>query len=212
MTRIKHFRKQPDSVRTDGQSGLGLAEFLVSILILLVIAASVFGLLSEIQRKTGYQAEVQSVLNNTQLAMQMVGRYIRQAGNDPLDSGFTGITIMDPSRIGIASDLTGSESPGNPDKGDPDGDTLDSGEDVIIRCNSATRSLEIVPRGSSAQVVAGYISGLSFQYYDSNGGAAAAASDVRIIKVTISGTSLLPDPDTHTSFGVQLSSDFHVAT
>jgi Tfp pilus assembly protein PilV len=112
MTRIKHFRKQPDSVRTDGQSGLGLAEFLVSILILLVIAASVFGLLSEIQRKTGYQAEVQSVLNNTQLAMQMVGRYIRQAGNDPLDSGFTGITIMDPSRIGIASDLTGSESLG----------------------------------------------------------------------------------------------------
>jgi hypothetical protein len=212
MTRIEHFRKQPDSVQTNDQSGLGLAEFLVSALILLVIAASVFGLLSEIQRKTGYQAEVQSVLNNTRLAMQLVGRYIRQAGNDPLGRGFTGITIFEPSRVGIASDLTGSESPGNPDKGDPDGDTLDSGEDVIIHCNSATRSLEIVHGGSSAQVVAGYISGLSFQYYDSKGGAAAAASDVRTIKVTISGTSLLLDPDTHTSFGVELNSDFHVAT
>jgi hypothetical protein len=144
--------------------------------------------------------------------MQIVGRYIRQAGNDPLDQGFIAITLIEPSRVGIASDITGSAGPGNPDKGDPDGDTLDSGEDVLIRYNGTTRSLEIVPKGGSAQVVAGYISGLSFQYYNSEGGLAATGNDVRKIKVTISGTSLLPDPDTHRNFGVRLSSAFQVAT
>jgi hypothetical protein len=194
------------------QSGFGLAEFLVSSLILLVTAASVFGLLSEVQRKTGYQSEVQSVLNNTRLAMQIVGRCLRQAGNDPQGKGIPGISIVGPSEVWIRSDLTGSAGSGNPDKGDPDGDTFDSGEDVTIRYNSTTRSLEIVPRGSSAQVVAGYISGLSFQYYDLAGGPAASGSDVCRVKVTISGTSLLPDPDTHRSFGVQLSSDFQITT
>lgn len=212
MTDTPPTRARYYAILRDTQGGFGLAELLVSTSILLVTAASVFGLLSEIQRKSSYQAEVLSVLNNTQIAMQMVGRYIRQAGNDPLHRGFTGITLAGPSEIGIQSDLTGSAGPGNPDKGDPDGDTFDSGEDVLIRYNNSTRSLEIVPGGSSAQVVAGYISGLSFLYYDSEDRPTAAGSDVRKIKVTISGTSLLPDPDTRRNFGVQLSSTFRMAT
>jgi type II secretory pathway pseudopilin PulG len=201
-----------DLIRTDGQSGFVLAEFLVSVLILLLVASSVFALLSEIQRKAGYESEVQAVLNNTRLAMDIVGRYLRQAGNDPLSSGLSGITLAEPSQVGIRSDLTGSASPGNPDKGDPDGDTLDSGEDVVIRHNSTTHSLEIVLGGSSAQVVAGYISDLSFLYYDDEGRPSASGADIRKIRVTISGASLLRNPYTNQKFGIQLISDFQVAT
>ncbi len=211
MTATVGLYTEQDFAERRNQAGFGLVELLVSSFILLVTAASVFRLLVEIQHKTAYQAEVQSVLENAQLAMQIVSRYVRQAGNDPLDIGFSGITIAGSSEIGISSDLTGSAAPGNPDRGDPDGDTLDSGEDVLIRYNSTTRSLEIVPNGGSAQVVAGYLSGLSFEYYDSEGKSAANGNAARKIRITILGTSSQPDPDTHQNYGVQFSSDIQVA-
>ena len=198
--------------RGNSQSGFGLVELLISVLILLLTASLAYSVLSEIQRAVSYQSEVQSVLNNTRLAVQTVGRYIRQAGNDPLGSGLPGITIISPTELRIQSDLTGSAGPGDPDKGDPDGDVNDSGENVTIRYNGATRSLEIVPDGGPAQIIAGYISGLSFRYYDAGGQPTAIGNSVRKINVTISGDSPLPDPQTRQKFGVQLSSDFQIAT
>lgn len=194
------------------QAGFSLTEFLIAAFILLVVTFCVYGTLAEVQRSVSFQTEIQSVLNNTQLALQTAGRYVRQAGNDPLGSGLAGITIISSTEVRIQSDLTGSAGPGNPDKGDPDGDTNDSGEDVTIRYNGSTRSLEIIPGGGPAQVVAGYISSLSFQYYDADGKPTSRGDSVRKINVTVSGASLLPDPQTHQMFGVQLSSDFQVAT
>ena len=208
----KPTRSAPAGIRRIPQAGFSLAEFLIATLIMLVAAASVFGILAEIQQSVSFQTEVQSVLDNTRLALQTTGRYIRQAGNDPLGIGLTGITIISPTEVRIQSDLTGSAGPGNPDKGDPDGDTNDSAEDVTIRYNGSTRSLEIIPEGGPAQVVAGYISGLSFQYYDADGKPTSNGNAVSTINVTVSGASLLPDPRTHQIFGVQLSSDFQVAT
>ena len=200
------------AVPGSSQSGFGLAEFLMAALVLLIAASSIFALISEMQRKSLFQTEVQSVLDNTRIAIQTVGRYLRQAGNDPRGSGIAGVTIISPTEVRIQSDLTGSAGPGNPDKGDPDGDTLDSGENVTIRYNSASRSLEIVPNGSSAQIVANYISGISFRCYDSNGALVTSGSDVQKINVTVSGASSRPDPDTHIVFGLQLSSDFQTAS
>jgi type II secretory pathway pseudopilin PulG len=196
----------------NNQSGFVLTEFLISAVILLAVSSAVFSLLAEVQRAASYQAETQSVLSGTQIAMQTVERYIRQAGNDPLNSGVAGIIIVSPQEMRIQSDLTGSESPSNPDKGDPDGDINDSGENVTIRFNSRTRSLEIVPDGGSAQIVASCISGLSFTYYNAEGGTAAMGSEIRKISISISGTSLLPNPRTRQIFGVQLSSDIQVST
>ena len=62
------------------QSGFTLTELLISTLILFIASAAIFSVLAEIQHTAGYQAEIQSVLNNTQIAMQTVQRYIRQAG------------------------------------------------------------------------------------------------------------------------------------
>ncbi len=209
---FQQIRSLPAGIRRTCQSGFSLTEFLIATLIMLVAVSYIYGMLSEVQRSLSFQTEVQSVLNNTQLALQMAGRYIRQAGNDPLGSGLAGITIISSTEVRIQSDLTGSAGPGNPDKGDPDGDINDSSEDVTIRYNSSTRSLEIVPGGGPAQVVAGYISGLSFQYYDADGNPTSMGNAVRKINVTVSGASSLPDPQTHQIFGVQLSSDFQVAT
>ena len=192
------------------QAGFTLAEFMISALILLIVASAVFSLLIEIQRTASYQTEVQSVLNNTRIAMQAIERCIRQAGNDPHHSGVPAITIISATEMQVRSDLTGSLGPGNPDKGDPDGDIYDSGENVTIRYNSSSRSVEIVPDSGSAQIIAGYISGLAFQYYDADGGLTSNGNDVRRIAVVLSGASLLPNPQTHQIFGTRVSSDIRV--
>ena len=197
---------------TCDQSGFTLTELLISTLILFIASAAVFSVLAEIQHTAGYQAEIQSVLNNTQIAMQTVQRYIRQAGNDPLGRGVVGITIVGPEEMRIQSDLTGSAGPGNPDKGDPDGDTGDSAENVAIRYNSNIRSLEVVPVQGAAQIIAGNISGITFSYYDASGNAAATGAEVRTVGISISGTSLQPNPRTHQVFGVQLNSAIQVSS
>ena len=197
---------------SNSQSGFTLIEFMIAASILLVLSAAIFGMLTEIQHAGSYQAEVQFVLNNTRIAIQTAERYIRQAGNDPLGRGVAGITIVSAQEIQIRSDVTGSAGPGNPDKGDPDGDIGDSGESIAIRFNNRTRSLEIVPEGGAAQIIASSISGLSFQYYDASGNRTAASSEVRKIGISISGASLLPDPQTGKVFGVQINSEIQVST
>ena len=192
-----------------GQTGSTLIEFLIASLILLVVAAAVFELLSDVQRAAGYQAEVQSVLNNTRIAVQAVERYVRQAGNDPLRSGFSGITVVSAREVQLRSDRTGSSGSS---KGDPDGDIDDSGENITIRYNEKSGSLEIVPHGGPAQIVASHISDLSLKCYDAQGNLTTDGNEVRRMTITISGATRQPDPKTHRSFGITLSQSIRVLT
>ena len=198
--------------KRNAQAGFTLIELMLSTLILLVVASAVFKLLSEIQHRASYQAEEQAVLNNTRIAMRVVEQYIRQAGNDPLNSGLTGVNIVSAKEVQIRSDLKGSLGTGNPNKGDPDGDTDDSGENVTIRYNKVSRSLEIIPDGGPAQIVASHIADLSMQYYNAEGGVADSGNDVRKIAVTISGSTLRPHPETHRIFGLKLSTSIRILT
>jgi Tfp pilus assembly protein PilW len=193
------------------ETGFTLVEFLICTACFLLVASAAMAILLDIQRTASYQNESYSVLHSTQIAMQTVERYIRQAGNDPFAKGFPKIAIVNAAAVQIRSDLTGSDH-GNPDKGDPDGDADDSGENVIIRFNSQSRSIEIVPYGGSPQIVAGYISDLQFQYYDKDGALTAVGSDVRKITVKISGSSPIPNGLTHQYFGVTLCSEIRIMT
>ncbi len=193
---------------TAGQSGFSLVEFLLASLVLLVISAAVFSMMAETQRTASYQTEVQAVQDNTRLAMDTVEHYIRQAANDPRSVGVVGVTITSANQVNLKSDITGSAGG---DKGDPDGDCSDSGEDVTIRYNSSARSIEVVPSGGSAQTIANYISAFSMQYFDASGTATASGASVRRIRVTISGASTLPNPQTRQTYGITLVSDVQIA-
>jgi hypothetical protein len=193
------------------ESGFTFTEFLICSVVLLIVTASTFAFLSEIQRTASYQTEMQAVLNNTRIALQAIERYIRQAGNDPFAVGFARITIVNQTEAQIRSDLAGSAA-GNPDKGDPDGDINDSGENITIRFNGKSRTIEIIPDGGSSQILAGYISDLQFEYYDENGMPTTIGSEVRKIAVTIAGSSQLPDPQTHQFFGVTLRGEVRIST
>jgi hypothetical protein len=202
----------PDKTgRATQEAGFTLVEFLICSVGFLLVASSALAIMSDIQRTAACQTESNSVLSNTQIALQMVERYIRQAGNDPIENGFPGITIVDATTVQIRSDLTGSD-PGNPDKGDPDGDTDDSGENVTIRFNSQSRTIEIIHHGSSPQIAAGYISDLQFEYYDKDGTPTMVGNNVRKIAVVISGSSPIANPQTHQYFGVTLRSEIRIMT
>jgi Tfp pilus assembly protein PilW len=193
------------------EQGFSLVEFLVSSLIVLVMATSVFDLLSHLQRMASYQTEVQGVIENTRTAMETVARILEEAGNDPLGSGFPGITITSATEVRVRSDLTGSAGPGSPDKGDPDGDTDDANEDVTIRFNESDQSIELIPAGGSAQPIASNISAFSMQYFDSSGVVTSNGNDVRRIRLSLTSTSPFPDPQTHQAFSMQISSDVQLA-
>src|SRR5262245_57663476 len=194
-----------------GEAGFSIVEFLISTVILLGICASVFTMMGDTQRTSSYQTEVQATLENTRIAMDTVERYIRQAGNDPKTIGFAGVTVTSTTQIRFRSDLTGS-AVGNSDKGDPDGDTNDAGEDVTIQYNASSRSIEVVPNGGSAQPIANYISAFTMECYDSAGAITTTGSNVKKIRVSITGSTTLPDPKTGQTFSLQVASDVQLAT
>jgi Tfp pilus assembly protein PilW len=193
------------------ESGFSLVEFLLSTFILLVVASGVFAMLSQTQRAASYQAEVQAVMDNSRTAMDTIERTIRQAGNDPRQTGVVGLEIASATQLRVRSDLTGSAAgSGNPDKGDPDGDIGDAGEDVVIRYNATDRAIELVPNGGSAQAIANYISAFNMQYFDAAGAATGAGANVRKVRVTLTASTTLRDPQTGQIFGMQQSSDIQI--
>jgi len=185
--------------------GFSIAEFLIASLILLVVSTIALGIAGDIQRITSYQAEVAAVMSNLRLAMETVEQFIRQSGNDPHQTGLTGLTLNSFSEIHVQSDITGSAAPSNPDKGDPDGDTDDSGEDIIVRHNASSRTLEIIPSGGSAQAVANFIEDFHIEGYDSDGLATLTGSQVCRVSVTLTAATTLRDPQTGNVFGLQLT-------
>jgi prepilin-type N-terminal cleavage/methylation domain-containing protein len=203
-------RNPPPGVPSS-DSGFTLLEFLLATGILAIISAGVFGMLADIQRTAGYQDEVAAVLDDTRVALLTAENLIRQAGNDPAGIGLTGIAVLGPSSTRIQSDLTGSAGRSDPDKGDPDGDIDDAGEDVTIGYDAAARTLELASKGGGAQAVASRISEFSMQYYDAAGAPTNAGGNVRKIRVTVSGTGTVPDPRTGRFFGVQLVSEVELA-
>ena len=142
--------------------------------------------------------------------METLERIIQQAGNDPLTTGFSGLTITSATDIRVLSDLTGSAGPASPDKGDPDGDTNDSGEDVRIRFDVGDHAIELVV-GGTAQPIANNISDFSLQFFDRDGVATNVGDDVRRIRISLTGASPVPDPQTGHTFSLHLSSDVQLA-
>ncbi|MBN2320161.1 MAG: hypothetical protein JXR49_13845 [Acidobacteria bacterium] len=194
---------------TTDEYGFSLVETLMASVILLVISLAVFGALNGIQQRARYQSEVQAVLDNTRNALQAMERCIRQAGNDPHQKGFEAISIINPTEVRIRSDITGSAGK---NKGDPDGDINDSGENLLIRYNSKKKRLEMVSRNGPAQIIAENISDLSLQYFDRAGNPTGTGRLVRIITITISGSGTCEDPRTGALYGVKMENTIRVRT
>jgi prepilin-type N-terminal cleavage/methylation domain-containing protein len=202
----------PCAHRPRRRAGFSLIELMMASLIMLAIAAAAFELLARAHRSANTQADMQEATDNARLAMDIVARYVRHAANDPFHAGFAGITIISNTEMRLRSDLTGSAGTADPDMGDADGDTDDAHENVTIRHDPADRSIEIIHEGGSAQAIAGSIAALDLRYFDAEGGETTTGSEVRRIRISITGVGNLPDPYTGLRFNMQIVSDIRVAT
>jgi hypothetical protein len=190
-------------IREEG--GLALAEFLISTAIVMTLSAGLFNMLTDAQSTSGYHTEVLGVTENTRVAMSTIGRFISQAGNNPLGAAITPVTITSATQVQLCADLTGSAGGG---QGDPDGDILDANENVTIRYSPNDRSIELVDGNGTVQTLANYISDFSLEYLDAGGNVTAIGANVRTIRVSISGSSTAANPRTKKTFGFTIAGDF----
>jgi Tfp pilus assembly protein PilW len=189
------------------EGGFSLVEFLVSVVILMVLSAGIFTMLSDAQGTSGYQSQVLNVMENNRLAMNILGRYIVQAGNNPKAAAFAPVTINSSTEVRLRADVTGSAG-GN--QGDSDGDVSDSDEDITIRYNSNARTIELVDAGGTVRILAESISGFSMQYLDANGNTTSVGANVRSIGVTITGASSVANARTGKTYGQTLTGVFYL--
>ncbi len=190
------------------EAGYGAAEFLISSLILLGISAGIFTVLADVESTASYQPEVLSVMANTRIAMDTVERYISMAGNNPTGAAFSPVTITSSTEVRLCSDNTGSAGSS---QGDPDGDILDSDEDVTIRYNTGARSIEKVLPDGTVQTIGTGISAFSLYYFDAAGATTTDGGAVQRIGVTITGVSMVPDPHNKKTFGITTYSNVKLA-
>jgi Tfp pilus assembly protein PilW len=189
----------------NNENGFALTEFLISTVVILILSAGLFNMLTDVQSTSGYQTEVLNVMENTRTAMNVIGRDIMQAGNNPRSAVFAPVTITSSTQVQLCADLTGLAGGS---QGDPDGDILDANENITIRHNHDNHSIELVSGDGTVQTLADHISGLTLQYFDASGNATTVAANVRLIRVSISGSSTVANPLTHKTFGLTITGDF----
>lgn len=192
---------------TTSATGFGLPEMLIASCLLVLIGAAAFGMLGDLQRAVSLQADRQSALEGTMVSLDLIGRILRQAGNDPHGKSITGIAAFLPDEIRARADCTGSAAPGYPDKGDADGDTDDAYEDIIIRRDRTADTLVLVTAGGGAQTVAENISGLALELFDSSGNETTSGSEAARARVTVTGTCRTVEPRTRRPAGLRISCD-----
>lgn len=189
------------------QDGFSMIELLVTTCTFLLLSSLLFGLLIEIQQLAVEWVEVQGAVENTRLVLDRVGHFLRQAGNDPRGRGFPVITIFSPVEVRLRSDLTGST---RSDRGDPDGDTEEPWEDIVIRYSPSADKVSIVHGRGPAQTIAQEITGFSIQFYDEQGAETNDGSRARTALVTATGCSTHPIRRTGRRFAITLSSFVHL--
>lgn len=191
-------------------AGFTLTEFLIASTILLMMSVPMFETLNYLQEAALEQAEIQQIHENVRTALQTAARAFRQAGNDPYATGFEAVSPISTTEVRIRSDLTGSEAPGNPDRGDPDGDIMDSGEDILLRYNDSKDRLEMVRGKGSVQIVADTISGFALQYLDARGKPTPDGTKVRTIRIKISGIAGGSADPTHAPLSLERTGSIRI--
>ncbi len=174
----------------NNQRGFSLLEALVVASLLVVVSGGVLHIMYQGQKTFRSQNEMNRVSEQARIAMDVIVRYLRQAGNDPFDymkdGGVPAVQILGSGEMLVNSDVTGSvaSATGNPKEatGDPDG-ALDSiHEQVRFRHDPSTRQL-FMDVGYGETVLSNGVLVLAFEYYDNAGQMTSNSSQVAQVKV-----------------------------
>jgi type II secretory pathway pseudopilin PulG len=165
---------------TPGTAGVTLVEVMVATVVLLLVVAAILTIVSQSQQTYTSQYDLIEAAQIGRIAMNQIQSFLRQAGNDPEEVGFTPISVAS-NAITILSDVTGAVGD---DTGGPDGDVDDLYEKVVIAYNPGTDQLTVdVNDGSGPQVLAENVVDFALETFDLNG--ASTSDGTKIARVAI---------------------------
>jgi hypothetical protein len=197
----------PARPQIESHGGFGSLEMLISLVLVLAISGAALGILVQVERVAAVQADFESARDGALVAIDLVERILRQAGNDPSSSGISPLTALSSCEVRTRADLTGSGGPAEPDKGDPDGDTEDAYEDVVIRYAQSADTLRLESAGGGVQTVADNLSAFAIELMNDAGGAVAAGECAARARISLTSRGRSVDPQTRLAFAMRLSGD-----
>jgi type IV pilus assembly protein PilW len=172
-----------------GPRGFSLIEMLIAMTVGLVVLGAMYNVFTIQNKAFGNQEEIVAMQQGVRAAMDMLAREVGMAGYDPAlvnsdansANDFSGVTVS-ASQLQIRADLDGN--------GAIDATSQENTVYIFDAANKRiTRNI-----GAGAQPFAENIDAFTFEYLDGSGSVAAAAADVRRIRITITGRTARPDP------------------
>jgi len=171
-------------------SGFTLIELMVSIAIGLVVLASVATTFTSQTRAYSAQEQINQMEQNLRGALDIMTREIKMAGYRPNGGTVTGVVSYSSSSLTIQADIDGN------------GTLLASGtgsdtanEQIAYVYDSVNKKITRQVGSGTAATLAENISAFTFTYYQSSGATlATSASNIRRIKIALTGITAKPDP------------------
>ncbi len=172
-------------LRRPDRRGMTLVEMMISLTLFAVIMGVVFTFLANSRRTYTHTSERVEHQQSIRAVISLLTREIRSSGCDPASNGFDPFTIADNVSMQCRADLDGN--------GDILGNNPD--EDVTYDYDTGTDELSR-DGGAGAVVILRGITGLTFSYFDEDGGvlgplplSAANRELIRFVDVDITGTA-----------------------
>jgi type IV pilus assembly protein PilW len=160
--------------------GFSLIELLISMAVMSVIIGAIFSFSIAQRKYFSLQSEISEMTQNTRAAMDMIASEVSVAGYNPSDAVFSGI-LYSASQLQIYADLNGN------------GVLTDSNENITFSYDASNRRI-LRDTGGGGQPLAENIESFAFEYLDDQGNATTATTEVRQIRLTITGRTSKPDP------------------
>jgi type IV pilus assembly protein PilW len=172
----------------NNEQGFTMVELVVGLAISLILMGIAVKIFLVQQKAYNVQGQLSEMQQNIRAATDMIVRETKMAGYDPTDLGFDGIgNNSSATSIQILADLDGTDT------------TTGTNEDITYK-HYPNPDFQIKRKGSTGgifQPLAENITGFTVLYFDANGDdiGTSTLTDIRQIKITITGRTAKVDPD-----------------
>ncbi len=169
----------------NNEHGFTILELVVALTISLILIGIAVKIFLVQQKAYNVQEQLSEMQQSIRAVTDMIVRETKMAGYDPTGAGFNGITY-DTSQLRILADIAEPA----------DGTTTGTNEDITyIYVGTDSQIKRKGSTGGLFQPLADNIQAFTFDYLDTDGTSTITSTDIRQIKITITGRTSKIDPD-----------------
>jgi type IV pilus assembly protein PilW len=167
----------------NNEQGFTMVELLVGLLIGLILMGVAVKIFLVQQRAYNLQEQLSEMQQNIRSAMDTIVKEIKMAGYDPTGANFNGITYATDT-LRILADIDEPE----------DGLTTGPNEDITYSYDPDNFQIDR-DVGGGGQPLAENIQAFTFDYLNADGVGTTTSTDIRQIRIRITGRTANADPD-----------------